>query len=201
MTLIDVNVNGDQLCFLDSDIAIGKEDAWVEDELYRKFLPQCLHCISKYTGEMKKCLFGLMHYLMPKRQILSLHFGCNAGKDGDVAFFFGLSGTGKTTLSTYHNKEKEPDIWNAIKFDTGNVVEPKGMIEIKFRTKELLECIAKGNIIEPEGMIEIKFRTKELLESMGRIDLELINLKAKLQEAKSNRSPAMVEYLQQQIQA
>ncbi|TXG52858.1 hypothetical protein EZV62_022027 [Acer yangbiense] len=60
---------------------------------------------------------------------------------------------------------------------------------------------AKGNVLEPEGMIEIKFRTKELLDCMGRLDQQLINLKAKLQEAKSNRSPAMVESLQQQIKA
>ncbi|KAK0575995.1 hypothetical protein LWI29_010324 [Acer saccharum] len=40
---------------------------------------------------MKKGMFGLLHYLMPKRQILSLHSGCNVGNDGDVAFFFGLS--------------------------------------------------------------------------------------------------------------
>ncbi|KAL5777128.1 hypothetical protein ACOSP7_010054 [Xanthoceras sorbifolium] len=60
---------------------------------------------------------------------------------------------------------------------------------------------AKGNVLEPEGMIEIKFRTKELLECMGRLDQQLINLKAKLQEAKSNKAPAMVESLQQQIKA
>lgn len=47
---------------------------------------------TQYAGEMKKGLFSLMHYLMPKRQILSLHSGCNMGKDGDVALFFGLSG-------------------------------------------------------------------------------------------------------------
>lgn len=58
---------------------------------------------------------------------------------------------------------------------------------------------AKGNVLEPEGMIEIKFRTKELLECMGRLDQQLINLKAKLQEARSSGDHGMVESLQQQI--
>lgn len=57
---------------------------------------------TQYAGEMKKGLFSLMHYLMPKRQILSLHSGCNMGKNEDVAFFFGLSGMIYNTCSSWH---------------------------------------------------------------------------------------------------
>ena len=48
---------------------------------------------TQYAGEMKKGIFTVMHYLMPKIGILSLHSGCNEGKGGDVTLFFGLSGT------------------------------------------------------------------------------------------------------------
>ncbi|GJV86458.1 phosphoenolpyruvate carboxykinase [Tanacetum coccineum] len=117
---------------------------------------------TQYAGEMKKGLFGVMHYLMPKRQIHSLHSGCDMGKDG----------TGKTTLSTDHNRyligndehcwsenvvsnieggcyakcidlsrEKEPDIFNAIKFGTvmENVVFDEHTREVDYLDKSVIE--------------------------------------------------------------
>jgi len=75
----------------------------LNSEVFTVFnLTEKMHVLggSWYGGEMKKGMFAMMNYYLPLQGIAAMHCSANVGKDGDTAIFFGLSGTGKTTLST-----------------------------------------------------------------------------------------------------
>ena len=86
----------------DPEIDGTRTDVFILIDLTRKIV---LIGGTEYAGEMKKSMFGIMNFLLPGRNIFPMHCSANIGKKGDTALFFGLSGTGKTTLSADPNRK------------------------------------------------------------------------------------------------
>ncbi len=127
-----------------------------------------------YTGEMKKGIFTILNFILPhQKNVLSMHCSANVGADGDTAIFFGLSGTGKTTLSADPNRKLIGDDehgWtdNSIfNFEGGCYAK---LINLSAKNEpEIYNAIKPGALLENVGFVDgtnvVDFTSKEITEN------------------------------------
>ena len=129
---------------------------------------------TAYTGEMKKGIFTILNYILPhNKNVLGMHCSANIGEDGDVAIFFGLSGTGKTTLSTDPLRKLIGDDehgWSdngVFNFEGGCYAKCINLDESK--EPEIFHAIKPGALVENitffPGTNKIDFSSKEITEN------------------------------------
>lgn len=129
---------------------------------------------SGYTGETKKGIFTILNYILPhEKKVLSMHCSANMGNDGDTAIFFGLSGTGKTTLSADPNRKLIGDdehAWtedNIFNFEGGCYAKTIHLTEEK--EPEIFRAIKTGALVENTcffpGTNKINFEDASITEN------------------------------------